>query len=161
MLPNKVDRKIPSWWIWTFLCVKADDLTSPPHSEESGKTFQLSGVVWALLLASQWESHTCNQLFECVSACLVLSKEVYKWIRRETFFFSVSVLNFSCCSWQPLCMACCSGFCLYSPAALLDGCMRVFYVNPWVRNSKKFKQWGTYSHKCVCMMLWPRAAPSF
>lgn len=37
---------------------------------------------------------------------------------EEQWFFSVSVLKFSFCSWQPLCVAS-SVFCLYSPAVSL------------------------------------------
>lgn len=62
--------------------------------------------------------------------------------------FSVSVLNFSFCSWQPLCTASCSVLCLYSPAVSLgcpcEGVFRqVLEKQGW--KLRKSKQWGAPS----------------
>lgn len=78
--------------------------------------------------------------------------------------FSVSVLNFSFCSWQPLCVASCSVFCLYSPAVSLgcpcEGVFRqVLEKQGW--KLRKSKQWGAPSSLQVFMMLWPGATSPF
>lgn len=91
--------------------------------------------------------------------CLKMAVNEY-----EEQCFSVSVLNFSFCSWQPLCMASCSVFCLCSPAVslgwLCEGVFRqVLEKQGW--KLRKSKQWGAPSSLQIFMMLWPREASPF
>ena len=132
-------------------------------SEESGKTFQVFGGSVSAVISkiSSVEKAHIQLIFLHVhwlsSYCLKNAIKEY-----EKKYFSVSVLNFSCWSWQPLRMASCSVFCLYSPAVLLD-CSMGFFLHKSLWNTNK--TWGTASSTpssiCACIKLWPRAAASF
>lgn len=70
----------------------------------------------------------------CLSLhCLKMAINEY-----EEQCFSVSVLSFPFCSWQPLCLASCSVYCLCSLLCLLDACVG-FVLDKSLQNKDETK----------------------
>lgn len=130
-----------------FSCMKADDLTSPPHGVRGVlKPSKYWCEHWAR--PNPWERQTWNGLPACMLAFLYCLKMAIN--KYEEQCFSVSILNFSFCSWQPSFVASCSVFCLCSPAVSLRWLCEGVFRQGW--NLRESKQWGARSSLPVFMM---------